>query len=116
VVLYPSCLLPLRLPRFCLGWRRSRSSQLLISEPLAEDRTCCITESVGVISLTGIKPENLFVKVSEQVVRLHTNIGAFNGTFYQTPEVLNTISVNLALNVSSAWSITSWMKSAPRSS
>jgi hypothetical protein len=70
---YPSCLLPLRLPLFCLGWRRF-SNQFLIGEPLANYRTSYTLKSVSIVSLTSIVPIGLFIKISEEVEWFNTHI------------------------------------------
>jgi hypothetical protein len=93
VVPYPFCLLPLRLPLFCLGWRRF-SNEFFIGDPLVEDRTYNALKSVSIVNLSVIEPIALFIKIPEEVERLNTDISAFDGSLYQTPEVFNTVGVH----------------------
>src|SRR5919106_6199964 len=99
VVLYPFCLLPLRLPLFCLGWRRSFSDQFLICEPLPDDTISDTLKPVGIVSLSVIVPITLFIKIPEEMEWFNTDISAFDGSLYQAPEVLNTVGVNLAPDI-----------------
>lgn len=46
-----------------------------------------------------VKPERLFIDVAEQVERLDADVGAFQRTLKQAPEVLQPVRVNLPTDV-----------------
>jgi hypothetical protein len=100
VALYPFCLLPLRLPLFCLGWRRSSSpSQFLVGEPLASDSARYFSEPFAIGSFAGVETETFFVQIPEKMERLNVDIGSCDSSLQETPEVLNAVGVTLATNV-----------------
>lgn len=82
-----------------LRWRRIGPNELLVGQSLADDVGGNVFESVPVHVMAGVESEHLLVKVSEQVERLHTDVGSLDGALQQRPEVLHAIGVNLAVNV-----------------
>jgi hypothetical protein len=100
VALYPFCLLPLRLPLFCLGWRRSSSpSQFFVGEPLAGDSVSYFSEPLSIGSLASIETETFFVQIPEKMERLDVDVGSLDGPLQEAPEVLNAVGVNLAPDI-----------------
>jgi hypothetical protein len=97
--LYPFCLLPLCLPRFCLGWRRICSSKFFVGEPLASDGVGYFDEPLSIGGLAGIEPETFFVQVPKEVERFNVDIGSCDSALQETPEVFNTIGVYLAPDI-----------------
>src|SRR2546425_5787993 len=49
--------------------------------------------------LPKVVTEHLFVQIPEQMERLDTDIGAFQLTLEQAPEIFQSVSVNLPINV-----------------
>src|SRR5579864_3324952 len=56
-------------------------------------------ESFRVRQFAPVVAEGLFVKISEQVERLHADIGAVKLAFYQTPEIFHRVRVDVAARV-----------------
>ena len=44
-------------------------------------------------------PEHLFIKIPEQVERFHAHVGSLDSTLEQTPEVFESVGVNLSIHV-----------------
>lgn len=44
-------------------------------------------------------PEHLFIQIPEQVERFHAHVGSLDSTLEQTPEVFESVGVNLSINV-----------------
>ena len=57
------------------------------------------SESLRVRQLAPVITERLFVKVTEQVKRFHADIGSVQLAFYQTPEVLHRVRVDVPARV-----------------
>src|SRR5712691_8183741 len=98
--------LPLRLPRPCLAFEMAPSiggcllaSENIPSEPLAHDLADGDIETLPVIHLAVVEPEALFVQIPEQVEGFDANVRAVKATLYETPEVLQAVRVDLAVNV-----------------
>src|SRR5437016_4763933 len=56
-------------------------------------------EATLVVILSSIEPERLLIEVAEQMERFHAHIGALDSSFQQAPEVLDTVSVNIASHI-----------------
>ena len=52
-----------------------------------------------------VVPKGLFVQVPEEMERLYAHVGAIQSPFQETPEVLQSISVNLAIYIFPRWPI-----------
>src|SRR4030042_440025 len=89
-------------PRFLplLGWPRSSPNKLIVSQSLAKNTIDYGLESVGVIGFPSIEAESLFVKVFGQMKCFNADVGSFDCSFQETPEVFNTIGVNMTVDVS----------------
>jgi hypothetical protein len=107
VGLYPFSVLPLRLPLFCLGWRRSCSGQFFVGEPFASNGVGYFSEPFSIGSLAGVETETFFVQIPKEMERFDIDIGSCDSPLQETPEVFNTVGVNLPRTYSSAWSMTS---------
>ena len=92
-----SVLLP-RLP--LLPWRRGCSYQLLVGESLARYGSDNFLEAGTIIGLMSIVPELFLGEITEQVEGFNIHIGSANGPLQETPEVLNTVGMDVAPNVS----------------
>ena len=80
--------------RIC-RWMRSRSVEAGVLFYRSE-----FAEAVTVIHIVPVvKPKSLFVDVAEQVERLDIHVGSLESAFEQTPEVFQSVRVNLTVNV-----------------
>ena len=82
-----------------LRWRRSSAGQLTVGQALACDLAGQPLESLTVAGLAGVEAEGFLVEVAEQVERLDADVGALDGPLEQRPEVLDSVGVNLAIDV-----------------
>ena len=77
------------------------AGQLGIGEALADNLPNGEVEAIPVIHVLPIVvAESLFVEVAKQVERLDRNVGPADSAFKKTPEVLQSVGVNVAVNVS----------------
>lgn len=80
-------------------------SQFLVGKALVNDlgksrfETLVVADDFAVNSSPSVEPEGLLVNVPKQVERFNTYIGSTDTTFEQGPEILQTVGVNLAVNV-----------------
>src|ERR1700733_2092645 len=94
-----------RFPRPCLlaGFRfclLPTSDQGFVSQPFSGKLSEYHLEpSVIVGVLPVVKAERLFVNVAEQVIGFHTDVGAVDSAFQETPEVLHAIGMDVLTNV-----------------
>src|SRR5688572_8010627 len=79
--------------------RRLFASQLFESQPLACDVLGSFKKTIRVIALAIVETERLFVKVTEQVVRLNRDVSAFECALQQAPKVFNPVDVNVSFDV-----------------
>lgn len=94
-------------PRCCslrLQSVRPIARQLGIGEPPASDLTHCQRKAVSVIqrivfSGAVVKAEHLLRNVAVKVERLKGNIGATQAAFQKTPEVFDTLRMNLPIHI-----------------
>lgn len=92
---------------FPLPWRgfASRRStnliadQFLVCQPTPEHSACGLDESVAIINLAFVVPKRLLIQITEQVKWLDTNVGAFDTTLEQRPEVFDSIGMHVSANV-----------------
>jgi hypothetical protein len=96
----------IRFPRPCrrrLEWRRevlALASQSLGGEALAHDLRNRQFEAVTVVHLFPIVvAEQLLIDIPKQMERLDTDRGAVQAEFQETPEVLDSIGVDIAVDV-----------------
>jgi hypothetical protein len=88
------------------------SSEFIPSQPLADclshgnTKALRIAHRFSILKLAVVIAKRLFVDVPEQMKRFDAHIGATEAALQQTPEVLPSVSVNIAANVLSAWLIT----------
>src|SRR5437016_8675997 len=57
-------------------------------------------KSVKVCKLAIVVPESMFIKIAEKVKRFDAHIGPTNTALQEAPEIFESISVNLAIDVS----------------
>jgi hypothetical protein len=94
-----------RFPRPCrrrleLGRKAILSSQGFVSQSFADNLRDCQLEATTVVhSLSVIVAESLLIDVAEQVVWLDTYISAMQPALQETPEVLDSIGVNVTADV-----------------
>lgn len=97
-----SFLLPRRRWCFLTASRRSRggvSYEVGVGQPIADDLAHGSDEPGHVLDLSVVEPKDLLIKVTEHMERLDRNAGAFYPTLQQPPEVVQRVSVDLALGV-----------------
>src|ERR1035437_3520801 len=70
------------------------SSELLVGETATNNLAHRKHEAVTVGHVPVVEAVNFFVKVSEQVERLNADVGAFQRTLQETPEVLKPVRVD----------------------
>ena len=74
--------------------------QLIECQALADDALHGKVEAFGVSHLAVVVAIGLFVQIAEQVERLDADIGsADQAAFQQAPEVLQTVGVDIAVDV-----------------
>jgi hypothetical protein len=78
---------------------RPAAGKFIIGEPLASDGLGGFDEPIGILNLTLVKSERLFIQIAEQVKRLNANVCTSDAALQQTPKVLNAVRVNLTVNV-----------------
>jgi hypothetical protein len=59
----------------------------------------CFRESASVVVFALVKPKCLFVQIPEQMKRLDVHIGSVQRAFEQTPEILESVRMDVALRV-----------------
>src|ERR1700730_13438356 len=86
---------------FCLRLRRRLlASEFLPSETLADNLTDGEVEAIRIIHvLTVVVTKRLFVKVAEQVERLHADVGAVQTALEQAPEVFHGVGVDVPIDI-----------------
>jgi hypothetical protein len=91
------------MPRPCLGLMYGigpLARQFLIREAFASDMLHCQNKPRTIVrQLAKVVAKYLFVQIAEQVKRLNRNIRALQSALEQTPEVFQSIGVNLPVNV-----------------
>lgn len=90
-----------RLPRPCrLGAIATFCrNELGVFQRFPNDTTKRLSESARVIVFTLVKPERLFVQISEQMKRLHVHIGSMQRPFEKRPKVFQSVRVDVTLCV-----------------
>src|SRR5437016_5026651 len=79
---------------------RSLTGQLIEREALADNLTDSQIESVLVIEAQAvIAPKSLLIQITEQVEGLDRNVCTVNAPFEETPEIFQSVRVNLTANV-----------------
>lgn len=76
-------------------------SQLGIGEAFPKDLPHRIGKAVLIVHRPAIvEAKRLFIDVPKQVIRFNADIGAAEGAFQETPEILHTVCMNVAVYVS----------------
>ena len=77
------------------------AGDLIPGETLANDLRSGQFEAVeiGHLFLAIVEAIRLLIEIAEQVERLDLNVGSADGALQQRPEVLQTIGVDVAVNV-----------------
>src|SRR5438270_502778 len=93
-----------RLASRLLRWRRSQTriaGEIAVSQPLAHDGAERLDESARVTRRIAplVVAEYLLVNVPMKVERIHGDVGAAQPTLEQTPEVFESVGVDVALHV-----------------
>lgn len=91
-----------RLPLPCrvLPWRRwSHSNEVVIGEPLPHDTAHGVDEAGNVFGLAVVEPVHLFIEVAEQMERLNTHVRSFDCSLKQTPEVFQSVGVDVTSGI-----------------
>ncbi len=97
-----------RLPRFWRGILRPRQSlvtrllagQFVKGQALASQGRSRFHEPISIGSFASIESETLFIEISEQVKRFDADVSTLDHPLQQTPKVLNSVRVDLSVNVS----------------
>src|SRR5439155_18572456 len=82
------------LPR--LGVNTLTANELRVSQTLAYNTAKRLNESASITFFALVKSERLFIAVSKQMKRLNINISPFERPLQKRPEVLKSVSVDLA--------------------
>src|SRR2546428_2319871 len=85
--------------RFSKGWGwlvryHLFQRETLIGEPPSGNRTDNARKSCPIHTLPLIKPEALFIQISEQMKRFNTDIGPFDGPLQEAPEILDAVGMH----------------------
>src|ERR1017187_587455 len=76
------------------------ADQLLIGDPLVYNLADKVAEPVGIAQGQAIVvPEHLLIGIGLQVERLDCNVGSLDRALEQRPEILQSVGVNLPLDV-----------------
>jgi hypothetical protein len=95
-----------RLPRPCrpstkhFVCRFRLACQFLVCEPPSDDLRKCQSEAPTVIVLALVVAKRLLVQIAEQVERLDADVGSFQAALQQRPEILDSVRVDVAVDVS----------------
>jgi hypothetical protein len=73
--------------------------QIRITQTFTHNALNRLQESTAIVVFPLIETEALFVQIPEQMKRLNIDVGALDRALKQAPEVLQPVSVNLAVNV-----------------
>ena len=73
--------------------------QLTVCQALADDPRGGTNEALAVSEGTGVESEGLLVEVAEEMERFDADVGTVDGSFQETPEVLQAVGMNPALGV-----------------
>src|SRR5882672_812334 len=87
-----------------LRWRRSQpriGDEIAVGQPLADDAPKRLDEApaVAVRIAPLVVAEHLLVNVPMQVERVHGNVGAAQPALQETPEILQSVGVDVAFDV-----------------
>lgn len=72
---------------------------MIVSQAFAKYRRKRFRESLAIGRPAIIKPESLLVQIAEEMKRIDANVGSFQAALEKRPEILDPVSVNLAVNV-----------------
>src|ERR1700685_3239419 len=76
------------------------ASEFGVRQPLADDLRNRQVEALGIVHVFPIViAECLFIDVAVKVKGLDTNVGTLDGSFQKTPKILDSISMNLPVDV-----------------
>jgi hypothetical protein len=91
-----------RFPRHGLvdGFRFSHlAGKFRIGQALADDLPNADIKALGISHLAIVEPECLFVDIAKQVEGFHADVGSVQAALQETPEILHTIGVNVAVHI-----------------
>lgn len=89
------------LPLPCLlGWRRTSPDKLIIGQTPACDSPDYRLETASILIFPLVESECFLIEIPEQVEWFDIDVSTANGPLQQAPEVLNSIGVNVPLDVS----------------
>src|SRR6266542_2084327 len=69
------------------------------SEAASSNLTAHKREPLGIGQLSAIVSKRLFIKISEQVIRLHADVSAVQLSLHQAPEIFHGVGMHAALCV-----------------
>lgn len=76
------------------------AGKLCVGEFLPNDLLYRLLETTVIVHVLSIVvTEHLLIQVAEQVERLHANVGSAKAALQETPEILQSVSVDLTVNV-----------------
>ena len=94
----PFSLFSLRFP--LLSRRRIKSYKFIISQPLIDNSSNYVLKASRVNIFAAVEAEGLFIKITSQMTRLNADISPFDCPLQKTPEVLNTIGMDVSSYIS----------------
>ena len=93
---YPLEFLPCLLPLLRL---RRTSNEFIVSQPLASNPTDYALKATTIVSFPSVEAECFLIKILSQMEWLDIDVSASNRPLQETPEVLNSVGMNMTMNV-----------------
>ena len=79
--------------------RQLRADEDLVGNATADDAFDGILEPPAVVVFAFVESERLLIEVAKQIERFNRDVGALDGAFQETPEVLAPVGMDFAVHV-----------------